>query len=50
VEVLSGPISHLVNEAFKVGKVFPVFKGKGKQRKDPSSYRPVFILPALSKV
>jgi hypothetical protein len=52
VEVLAGPISHLVNrsltEAFKVGKVFPVFKGK--QRKDPSSYRQVSILPALSKV
>jgi hypothetical protein len=59
VEVLAGPISHLVNrslakgrvpEAFKVGKVLPVFKGKGKPRKDPSSYRPVLILLALSKV
>jgi hypothetical protein len=59
VEVLAGPISHRVNrslaeggvpEAFKVGKVFPVFKGKGKPREDPSSYRPVSILPALSKV
>jgi hypothetical protein len=59
VEVLGGPISHLLNrslaegrvpEAFKVGKVFPVFKGKGKQREDPSTYRPVSILPALSKV
>jgi hypothetical protein len=57
VEVLAGPISHHVNrslaegrvpEAFKVGKVFPVFRGK--QRKDPSSYRPISILPALSKV
>jgi hypothetical protein len=59
VEVWAGPISHLVNrslaegrvpEAFKVGKVFPVFQGKGKQREDPSSYRLVSILPALSKV
>jgi hypothetical protein len=59
VEILAGPISHLVNrtltegrvrEAFKVVKVFPVFKGKGKKRKDPSSYRPVSILLALSKV
>jgi hypothetical protein len=41
VEVLAGPISHLVNrslaegrvpEAFKVGKVFPIFKGKVKER------------------
>jgi hypothetical protein len=59
VEVLAGPISHLVNrslaegrvpEAFKVGKVFPVFKGKGKARDDPASYRPVSILPAMSKI
>jgi hypothetical protein len=59
VEVLSGPISHLVNhsfaegrlpKAFKVGKVFHVYKGKGKSREDPSSFRPVSILPAMSKV
>jgi hypothetical protein len=59
VEVLTGLISHLVNrslaegrvpEAFKVGKVFPIFKGKGKVRKDPVSYRPVSILPAMSKI
>jgi hypothetical protein len=59
VEVLAGPISHLVNrslaegrvpEAFKVGKVFPLFKGKGKAREDPASYRPVSILPAMSKI
>jgi hypothetical protein len=59
VEVLAGLISHLVNrslaegrvsEAFKVGKVFPIFKGKGKAREDPGSYRPVSILPAMSKI
>jgi hypothetical protein len=59
VEVLAGPISHLVNgslaggrlpEAFKVGKVFPIFKGKGKAREDPASYRTVSILPAMSKI
>jgi hypothetical protein len=59
MDVLAGPISHLVNrslaegrvpEAFKVGKVFPIFKGKGKAREDPASYRPVSILPAMSKV
>jgi hypothetical protein len=41
VVVLAGLISHLVNrslaegrvlKAFKVGKVFPVYKGKGKSR------------------
>jgi hypothetical protein len=59
VEVLAGPISHLVNrllaegrvpEAFKVGKVFPIFKGKGKARENPASYWPVLILPAMSKI
>jgi hypothetical protein len=59
VEVLAGPISHLVNrllaegrvpEAFKVGKVFPIFKSKGKACEDPASNRPVSILPAMSKI
>jgi hypothetical protein len=59
VEVLAGPISHLVNrslaegrvpKAFKVGKVFPVYKGKGKECEDPVYYQPVLILPAMSKV
>jgi hypothetical protein len=59
VEVLAGPISHLVNrwldegripETFKIGKVFPIFKGKRKAREDPASYRPVSILPAMSKI
>jgi hypothetical protein len=59
VEVLAGPISHLVNlslaegrvpAAFKIGLVHPIHKGKGKPREDPGSYRPVSILPALSKV
>jgi hypothetical protein len=36
--------------AFKIGRVHPIHKGKGKPRKDPAFYRPVFILPALSKV
>jgi hypothetical protein len=59
VEVLAGPISHLVNRgmaegrlpaAFKIGKVHLIHKGKGKPREDLASYRPVSILPALSKV
>jgi hypothetical protein len=59
VEVLAGPITHLANrslamgrvpEAFKVGKVFPVFKGKGKAGEDPVSYRLVSILLVMSKV
>jgi hypothetical protein len=59
VEVLSGPVSHLINRSlakgkvpaqFKIGRVHPIHKGKGKPREDPALYRPVFILPALSKV
>jgi hypothetical protein len=59
VEVLAGPVSHLINRSlaegkvpaqFKIGRVHPIHKGKGKPREDPASYRPVSILPALSKV
>jgi hypothetical protein len=59
VEVLAGPVAHLINRSlakgkvpaqFKIGWVHPIHKGKGKPRKDPASYRPVSILPALSKV
>jgi hypothetical protein len=58
-EALAGPISHLVNRSlasgvvprgFKMARVAPVFKGKGKKATDPASYRPVSILPAMSKV
>jgi hypothetical protein len=57
VEVLAGPVSHLINmshatglvpKSFKTGVVHPVYKGGGKSRTDPVSYRPVSILPALS--
>jgi hypothetical protein len=59
VEVLAGPIAHLVNRSlaegkvpanFKIGRVHRIHKGKGKPREDPASYRPVSIVPALSKV
>ena len=35
---------------FKDVIVVPVFKGGRKDREDPSSYRPISVLPALSKV
>jgi hypothetical protein len=59
VEVLAGPVAHLINRSlaegkvpaqFKIGRIHPIHKGKGKPRKDPASYLPVSILPALSKV
>ncbi len=57
--VIAGPISHLVRlslstskipKAFKLANVTPLHKGKSKPANSASSYRPVSILPALSKV
>jgi hypothetical protein len=59
VEVLVGPVSHLENRSmakgcvpasFKIRKVLPILKGKGKPQEDPASYCPISILPAMSKV
>ena len=33
----------------KIAKVLPIYKGKG-QALDPNSYRPISILPAISKL
>jgi hypothetical protein len=58
-DMLAGPVSQLVNmslssgvfpSAFKTALIHPVYKGGGKARSDPASYRPVAILCALSKV
>jgi hypothetical protein len=40
----------VVPRSYKLARVVPVFKGKGKDPMDPASYRPVSILPAMSKV
>jgi hypothetical protein len=40
----------VVPRGFKLGIIHPVFKGGGKCRKEPGSYRPISILPAMSKV
>ena len=59
IVVLAGTIAKLINtslstcivpRAFKTARVTPVFKGKGKNPEDPGSYRPIAILPVLSKV
>ncbi len=59
VDAVVGPIAHLVclsirqakvPVAFKEAYVTPVFKGKGKSPSSMNSYRPVSVLPALSKV
>ncbi len=57
--ILAGPIAHLVRlslgsarvpTGFKSAIVRPIYKGKGKSTTAPSSFRPIAILPAMSKV
>ena len=57
-QVLAAPLAHLVGRsiaagrvptAFKIANVVPIHK-RGKDPSQPSSYRPVAILSALSKV
>ena len=59
VAVLAGPIARLCNislstgvfpDLFKQALVHPVHKGSGKDHREPGSYRPISILPALSKI
>ncbi len=59
IPALAGPISHLVRlsltsgkvpDGFKAATITPVFKGKGKSPVAAASYRPVAILPAMSKI
>ena len=56
---LALPITHLVNLSiqtgivptiFKTAIIHPVYKGSKKDSLSPASYRPVSVLPALSKV
>ena len=37
-------------ELFKQALVHPVHKGSGKDHREPGSYRPISIIPALSKI
>ena len=59
VTVLAGPIARICNislstgvfpDIFKQAIIHPVFKGSGKDPRNPSSYRPIAILPSLSKI
>jgi hypothetical protein len=54
--VLADPFAHMCNVTFatgavpsglKVGKITPVYQGNGKDRKNPTSYRPVSILSKI---
>ena len=55
--VIAKPIAHLINKSIeegifpndlKIAKITPIFK-KG-ERSDPGNYRPISILPTLSKI
>ena len=57
--ILHGPITHIVNTSittskfaakWKIGKLLPLHKGKGLNPQDPTSYRPISLLPALGKI
>ena len=59
INVLASPIARICNismstgifpDIFKEAIVHPVFKGCGKNPRDPASYRPISILPSLSKI
>ena len=59
ISVLASPIARICNlslstgifpDIFKEAIVHPVFKGGGKNPREPASYRPISILPSLSKI
>ncbi len=58
-DAIASPLAHIARlsfqqgtfpSSFKMAIVTPVHKGRGKPAKEESSYRPVSILPAMSKV
>ena len=59
INVLASPMAIICNislstgifpDIFKEAIVHPVFKENGKNSRDPASYRPISILPSLSKI
>ena len=57
--VLHGPITFVINlsittstfvSRWKIGKLLPLFKGKGLSKLDPKSFRPISLLPILGKI
>ena len=57
--ILYKPITHVINcsisnsefiAKWKIGRLLPLFKGKGLNTQDPESYRPISLLPVLSKL
>ena len=59
VGTVSKPIQHILNlsinsqtycNKWKLGKLLPLFKGEGCQKLSIKSYRPISILPTISKI
>ena len=57
--ILYQPLTHLVNlsmstskfaNSWKIARVIPLFKGKGLDPQSPKSYRPISLLPTVSKI
>ena len=57
--ILHGPITHVINLSittakfatkWKIGKLLPLHKGKGLNPQEPTSYRPISLLPVLGKI
>ena len=53
------PLTYLTNlsinnscyaNKWKLAKVLPLYKGKGKDRNSPASFRPISMLPVISKI
>ena len=58
-DLITKPLTHICNisisgstfvNKWKLGKVIPLFKGKGLDRLSPKSYRPISLLPVTSKL
>ena len=56
---LHGPITHVINcsiapskfaSRWKIGKLLPLYKGKGLPIQSPESFRPISLLPILGKI
>ena len=53
------PLNHIIHLSmrsgifaakWKIANIVPVYKGKDKPRKNPTSYRPISLLPVISKI
>ena len=58
-DILKKPITYEINQSlrsgifparWKIGRIVPLHKGKGLPKTDPAQYRPVSLLPVLSKL